>query len=263
MKIFETAGIVLKSLDFKEKDCILTFLTRDFGKKVGILHGGKSIKSGNAAKSELFVLNHFEFSEKLNNDFVRIRKCDLLKSYPLLRRNYLNFLYANYFSELLLLPEIPENESKFFFDLLLNSILELSSPETVLDLKFTFELQFIKLLGIEPNLENCTQCDGEIWAKISPSTILPKFLSSYQFDARLGGLRCPKCLTGNKFASTLNYDSIVFFYSRQKRGQNFEEITPNTNILIELDQAFNLYFNFFFGKVLKSYPILIDNLWKK
>ena len=67
MKIIETEGIVLKTMDFKEKDIILTFLTRDLGKKVGILHGGKSLRSGNAAKAELFVLNHFEFFEKKIN----------------------------------------------------------------------------------------------------------------------------------------------------------------------------------------------------
>jgi len=27
MKVIETDGIVLKTMDFKEKDCILTFLT--------------------------------------------------------------------------------------------------------------------------------------------------------------------------------------------------------------------------------------------
>jgi DNA repair protein RecO len=63
MKIIETVGIVLKTMDFKEKDNILTFLTRDAGKKAGVLHGGKSIRSGNAAKAELFVINHFEYSE--------------------------------------------------------------------------------------------------------------------------------------------------------------------------------------------------------
>ena len=61
MKVIETDGIVLKTMEFKEKDCILTFLTTKVGKKAGILHGGKSLRSGNAAKAELFVLNHFEF----------------------------------------------------------------------------------------------------------------------------------------------------------------------------------------------------------
>jgi recombinational DNA repair protein (RecF pathway) len=104
MKIIETAGIVLKTMDFKEKDSILTFLTHDAGKKAGILHGGKSVRSGNAAKVELFVINHFEYSEKPSAEMVRIRKCELLESFPALRKNYAKFLHASNSSAVYLHP---------------------------------------------------------------------------------------------------------------------------------------------------------------
>ena len=51
MKIIETDGIVLKTMDFKEKASILTFLTCDAGKHAGVLHGGKSVRSGTAAQA--------------------------------------------------------------------------------------------------------------------------------------------------------------------------------------------------------------------
>ena len=93
-------------MDFKEKDSILTFLTREVGKRAGVLHGGKSMRSGNAAKAELFVLNHFEFSEKPNTELVRIRKCELMESYPFLRQNYSKFLSRN---GLIILHDIKSN----------------------------------------------------------------------------------------------------------------------------------------------------------
>ncbi len=77
MKIIETDGIVLKTMDFKENDSILTFLTPEAGKIAGVLHGGKSARSGNSAKKELFVTNHLEFSVKTGVELVRIRKCEL------------------------------------------------------------------------------------------------------------------------------------------------------------------------------------------
>ena len=147
MKIVETDGIVLKTIDFKEKDSILTFLTRDVGKKAGVLHGGKSMRSGNAAKAELFVLNHFEFSEKMNNDLVRIRKCELLDSYPLIRRNYSNFLHANYFSELLLKCEIPEIDSRDYFEIFKKTISKLSKSNNGIEIKFNFEIKTATLNG--------------------------------------------------------------------------------------------------------------------
>ena len=80
MKLIETDGIVLKTMDFKENDSILTFLTPEAGKIAGVLHGGKSARSGNSAKTELFVTNHFEFGVKTGAELVRIRKCELLET---------------------------------------------------------------------------------------------------------------------------------------------------------------------------------------
>ena len=261
MKIVETEGIVLKTIDFKEKDNILTFLTRDVGKKAGILHGGKSMRSGNAAKAELFVLNHFEFSEKMNQDLVRIRKCELLDSYPLLRRNYSNFLHANYFSELLLKCEIPEEESRDYFDMLKKTIYELSNSNNGIEIKFNFELKLTKILGIEPNMESCVQCRGEIWQIVSMKNPLPKFSMPYQLDASLGGIRCPKCCISSSFATYLNPGSMAFFYSRQKNNKKDSLVKPTLNNLKELDKAFYKYFRYFFGNNFKSHDLLEQNLW--
>ena len=261
MKIVETEGIILKRLDFKEKDSILTFLTRDVGKKAGVLHGGKSMLSGNAAKAELFVLNYFEFSEKMNNDLVRIRKCELLESYPLLRRNYSNFLHANYFSELLLKCEIPEVESRDYFEMLKKTFSELSKSNNGIEIKFNFELKLMKILGIEPNLETCVQCNGDIWHVVSMKNPLPKFSTPYQLDASLGGIRCPKCSIGNSLVTYLNPGSISFFFSRQNNVQNCSLVKPTLSNLKELDKAFYIYFRYFFGKNLKSHALLKENLW--
>ena len=112
MKVIETDGIVLKTMDFKENDSILTFLTPEAGKIAGVLHGGKSARSGNSAKKELFVKNHLEFSVKTGHELVRIRKCELLVTHTQIRKNFSKFLHACYLSELLLFCEIPVVESE-------------------------------------------------------------------------------------------------------------------------------------------------------
>jgi len=261
MKIFETEGIVLKTIDFKEKDSILTFLTRNAGKKAGILYGGKSLRSGNAAKTELFVLNHFEFSEKIGNDLVVIRKCELLESYPMLRKTYSNFLHANYFSELLLNCEIPEDESNDYFDLLQKTIKELSNSSLDSEVKFNYELKLMKLLGIEPNLEKCVKCKDKIWHLIIERSIPSKYSAPYQLDASCGGIRCPKCFVeNNTLVANLNPGSMSFFYSRQRQTKNYLLTKPTLNNLEELDNAFLIYFRHFFGKILKSHSFLKGDL---
>ena len=232
------------------------------GKRAGVLHGGKSLLSGNAAKSELFVLNHFEFSEKISNDLVQIRKCELIESFPLLRKNYTNFLHANYFSELLLKCEIPEEESFDYFEMLKKTISDLSDTKSSIEIKFDFELKLMKLLGIEPNLEKCVKCNGDIWNLLSNKNILPKYSAPHQFDASLSGIRCPNCCIVNSFVTYLNPGSMAFFYSRQKTLSNISLVKPTFKSLEELDKAFLKYFRYFFGKKIISHALLKENLWK-
>jgi DNA repair protein RecO (recombination protein O) len=262
MKIIETAGIVLKTMDFKERDSILTFLTHDAGKKAGILHGGKSVRSGNAAKVELFVINHFEYSEKPSAEMVRIRKCELLESFPALRKNYAKFLHASYFSELLLQCEIPVVESQEYFDLLKDTLAQLSTAKTGIEIKFNFELQLLNLLGIQPNLETCVQCEGELWQKQSGRNLSPKFKVPYQLDAGLGGIRCPKCCSSNSSAVYLHPGSLAFFRERHTSLHASSAIRPTHNNLKELDQAIFVYFRHYFGRDLKSHALLKENSWK-
>ena len=262
MKVIETDGIVLKTMDFKEKDCILTFLTAKAGKKAGILHGGKSLRSGNAAKAELFVLNHFEFSEKPNMDLVRIRKCELQESFPLVRKNYSKFLYASYFSELLLQCEIPELDSHEYFDLLKNAMSLLSESQTDTEIKLNFEIRLLKLLGITPNLEICFQCGGELWQERSGLNPAPKFSVPYQLDASLGGVRCPRCCISSSYSAVLHPGSLAFLHVRQNAKQSDSVFRPTQNNLEELDHALFVYFRHFFGRNLKSHALLKENSWK-
>jgi len=262
MKVIETDGIVLKTMDFKEKDSILTFLTREVGKRAGVLHGGKSVRSGNAAKAELFVLNYFEFSEKPSVELVQIRKCELLESYPPLRQNYSKFLNANYFSELLLQCEIPSIDSQDYFDLLKNSMSLLSEDQPDKEIKLNFEIRLLKLLGIQPNLDNCLQCGGELWKEESGRNPAPKFSIPYQLDGNLGGIRCPKCCIHSPYVTPLHPGSLAFFSVRQKTLQSESVIRPTQNNLKELDQALYMYFRHFFGRDLKSHTLLKDNSWK-
>ena len=259
MKIIETDGIVIKTMDFKENDSILTFLTPDSGKIAGVLHGGKSARTGNAAKAELFVTNHFELSVKPNIELVRIRKCELLESYHQIRRNYSKFLHTSYISELLLLCEIPAVESKDYYNLLHSTIIQLSKSAKIAEIKFEFEVQLLKLLGISPNLESCIQCGGSLWRNTSGNLLTAKFSVPYQLDASQGGIRCPNCCIRSSFTNALHPGSLAYFHNRQTGMGSGIEISPTQISLKELAQAVYVYLSHFFGRNLKSYTLLKEN----
>jgi len=262
MKVIETDGIVLKTMAFKENDSILTFLTPEAGKIAGVLHGGKSARSGNSAKTELFVTNHLEFSIKTGAELVRIRKCELLVSHAQIRQNYSKFLHASYISELLLFCEIPVVESEDYFNLLKRTISQLSEFDNSAELKLYFEMQLLKLLGISPNLISCTVCENFLWKRNSGELMSTKYSIPYQLDAIQGGIRCPDCCINSTYTAALHPGSLSFLHISQSGKNNGFKIKPTQNNLKELDQALNLYFIHFFGRNLKSYSLLKDNSWK-
>jgi len=263
MKLIETDGIVLKTMDFKENDSILTFLTPTKGIIAGVIHGGKSTRKGNSAKTELFVKNHFEFSVKTGAELVRIKKCELLASHAQLRRNYSKFLHACYLSELLLFCEIPVNESEDYFNLFKNTISQLSKFENCAEIKLNFEIQMLKLLGITPSLVSCIVCGNFLWKSNSGELMTIKHSIPYQLDSIQGGIRCPNCCIKSNYTADLNPGSLSFLYNSQSEKCKGFKIKPTQNNLKELDHALNLYFTHFFGRILKSYSLLKENTWKK
>ena len=262
MKVIETDGIVLKTMDFKENDSILTLLTPDAGKIAGVLHGGKSSRLGNSAKKELFVRNHIEFSIKTGSELVRIRKCELLVSHAQIRQNYSKFLHASYLSELLLFCEIPLIESEDYFNLLKQTICNLSEFDNCAEIKLNFEIQLLKQLGIIPYLKSCTVCQNILWNETSGETMTPKYTIPHQLDSTQGGIRCPSCFINSNYTATLHPGSLSFLHNRILGRDKRFKIKPTQNNLKELDQALNLYFSYFFGRNIKSYSILKENSWK-
>ena len=262
MKIIETDGIVLKTMDFKENDSILTFLTPEAGKIAGVLHGGKSARSGNSAKKELFVTNHLEFREKTGVELVRIRKCELLVSHAQIRQNYSKFLHASYLSELLLFCEIPVVESKDYFNLLKRAISQLSEFDNCAEIKLYFEIQLLKLLGISPSLMSCIVCENFLWKKNLGELMSTKYSIPYQLDTIKGGIRCKDCCIQSNYTAALHPGSLSFLYISQSGKNNGLKIKPTQNNLKQLDQALNLYFSHFFVINLKSYSLLKENSWK-
>ena len=110
MQLHQTHSLVLKTTSYRDKDLVVHFLTKEFGKKTGIFYGARSQRSAYRSMSEPFSLLGIEFSEKENADMITIRSADLLESHVDLRKNYHHFLLASYFTELVHISLIPDPE---------------------------------------------------------------------------------------------------------------------------------------------------------
>ncbi|MGK5095090.1 DNA repair protein RecO [Deltaproteobacteria bacterium TL4] len=255
----DTDSFILKQIDYKERDKILTFLTKESGKKAGILRGAKSFKSQNVSLTELFSHVHLHYVEKSNQDLVSIRKCNPIESYYPLRQDYEKYLYASYFTELILLFEIPPQDSPAFFQLYQTSLEHCQNKNTYPLIKFEFEMRFLHLLGIFPNLECCIQCQQKLWDSTRTSSLqrIRKPLL-HQLDSREGGIRCPDCYHQHPDLVSLSPGTLAYLQHRYVNllASNSIKIKETLQNLIELDQAFGVYFRHILGKKPKSHAFL-------
>ena len=238
MQLHQTQSLVLKTTSYRDKDLVVHFLTKEFGKKTGIFYGARSQRSAYRSMSEPFSLLGIEFSEKENADMITIRSADLLESHVDLRKNYHHFLLASYFTELVHISLIPDPESEAYFELLENALNHLPSKKDITAHKIEFELKLLHLLGVYPQLEHCVICSKPVFQEVPIKTQLkPKKNRLYQIDITHGGVRCETCFSSNSQSILINPGSLMFLnrWSQTLRNFNSLEIRPTRQNLAEIN----------------------------
>lgn len=173
-----TTGIVLREVNYKESDKILTILTGDGGKLTVNARGCRRKNSAIAAPSQLLCysdLTLYEYQNRWN-----LKEGEVLREWRHLRGDLDKLSLATWFAELteaLTVEDLPAPE---VLRLLLNSLYALDELNKPLELvKAAFEGRMMALAGYEPMLEGCAVCGGE--------TADPRF------HLGQGVLHCPRC----------------------------------------------------------------------
>jgi len=251
----EEECLILKPLDFREKDRILTFLAATQGKCSGVLFGAKSLRSKSLGVSEPFVLARLQFSERPRSEMVRIHHAEVVRSHPGLRRDYQALLHASYCVELVLLAEFPPQDAPACFRMLLEVVERLEAGSPPEEAKLAFELNFLELLGVLPDFEHCGGCDREL-GRPSGAAVAPTVPASlHQLDARLGGVRCPQCVTRHSDVAPLAPGTLRFVQARLQQPDS-GGVRPTKINLRELDRALFTYLRSHLGREPKSHALL-------
>ena len=165
-------GIVLRGVDTKESDKILTVLTPQ-GKMPVIAKGARGRKSRVTACTQLLAYSELTLSEGSTIElFTGVREDIVLLS------------LASYFAELTEAAAVENGESGGLLSLLLNALYALGTlkkPPALV--KAAFELKLMSLAGFEPLADTCAYCGAA-----EPEAPL--------LDVREGVLRCKRCGNG-------------------------------------------------------------------
>lgn len=176
----KTDGLVVRQVNYKDNDQILTVLTKEHGLMTLKARGVRSRSS--RLKGACQLLAYSEFTVFENRGFHTIDEANAIQMFPELRTDIELLSLASYFAqvaEILSQEDMPNPE---LLSLTLNAFYalcrQLCTPELV---KAAFELRAACLGGYTPELSGCAVCGDP-----EPD----------RFDVRGGILCCASCSAG-------------------------------------------------------------------
>lgn len=176
----KTDGLVVRQVNYKDNDQILTVLTKEHGLMTLKARGVRSRSS--RLKGACQLLAYSEFTVFENRGFHTINEANAIQMFPELRTDIELLSLASYFAqvaEVLSQEDMPNPE---LLSLTLNALYalcrRLCTPELV---KAAFELRAACLGGYTPELSGCAVCGDP-----EPD----------RFDVRGGILCCASCSAG-------------------------------------------------------------------
>lgn len=176
-------GIVLRAVDTKESDKILTILT-PYGKLPVAAKGARSRKSRVTACTQLLAYSELTLSESRGWQY--LSEGNTIELFEEVRKDIELLSLASYFAELTEAAALEGVESGEILSLLLNALYALGNlkknPALV---KTAFEFKLMSLIGFEPLADACAYCGN-------PEPEDPVL------DVREGVVCCGKCGRGER-----------------------------------------------------------------
>lgn len=157
MSEIKIRGIVVKEIFVGEADKIITVIAKDYGKIRISAKGARRAKNKFVSGTSLF--SYCDFIIYSNNNYNSLNQVDIIESFYELTSDLLKLSYASYFAEVLE-KTVPENQgANDVLLLLLKTLLALKREKTPPKLTArVFEIKFLQLNGVMPELSACTQC---------------------------------------------------------------------------------------------------------
>lgn len=193
--MIKTEAIILRRRDLKERDKLLTLLTKSHGKQIVRAIGAKKIDSKLGGHLEPFMRTDVFLVNSKTIDIVA--GAQVVDSFSGLRKSLPGLHAGQYLMEVVdkLTPE-GQPEPRVYE--LLSSGLELlaqQSPINFLTVQSTV-LQMLACLGFEPELDKCVQCG------------LPIEPGEYLFQVEIGGMVHRACATDSWLGEVVNFETV-------------------------------------------------------
>lgn len=220
MKLISVEGFVISTTDYQEKSKIINIFTKEYGIIGCISKGCKSLKSKLRLGSEKFAYGTFHLNYK-ENALSTLIEVDIIDYLVNIRSNIKLLSYLAYLTELST-NVYKESNNDEIYDLYKNTILKLEEKYNPKIITNILELQYLKYLGIDLNLDECVNCGSTKVVTLS----LTK-----------GGYVCSNCRTNEKIIPEKVMKLLRLYYyvdiSKISELDIDENISDNINYILD------------------------------
>jgi DNA repair protein RecO (recombination protein O) len=180
MRLRSDEALLLEVADLPEGDRVVSFLTREHGRKRGAARGARRRYSRFAGQLQPLAKVHVTWLERDDRELVRVRGVEMLRPPHRLQNDLEGLLLGCYLGEHAL-AFAPADESNELLFRLLDSTVEalLAGADRPLSARY-FECWALRLAGLFPAPRDCPLCGGSL----EDGAVLPR---------RGDGLLCPRC----------------------------------------------------------------------
>jgi len=179
---------MLRRTDFGDYDLIITFLSLSRGKISVIAKSAKKSTKRFAGVLELFSALEIVCRQPRAKGLPVLEEATLREPFAGIRADIIKTAYASYWVELVQGWSEENEKQAGLYRLLAYALKQLDGgkvPEAALSI--LFQMRFMRLSGLSPNLMNCSSCNAEI---------SQTHKNDLAVDLSKGGILCDRCAAG-------------------------------------------------------------------
>lgn len=180
-----TPAIVLRRRDYGDFDLIVTVLTRDHGKTTVIAKAAKKSTKRFPGLLEPFASLQIVYRLGRRRGMPVLEEASLDRGFGAVRADIVKTAYASYWAELIALWLEDGQVHPEIYTLLLFVLARLAEDKiSAALLSILFQMRFIGQEGLQPVLEHCTCCQGDVSKMVQ---------NHFCIDLDKGGVVCEHC----------------------------------------------------------------------
>ena len=182
---FSSQAIILRRISYGDYDLIITFFTISHGKFSAIAKAAKKSTKRFAGILEPFSVLEIVCSAGRGKGLPILKEASLIHPFDGIRADIQKTAYASYWAEMLSVWLEEDQAQVQVYRLFEYALRDLGRGEMVpANLSILFQLRFLTLAGLGPNLICCSQCK---------TAFVNLRQASFGFDLARGGLICSRC----------------------------------------------------------------------